>query len=326
MRDILKHLPILKAGTSKENYPLYAQLLHSEGGYVSTCDDSGYVRMKFDMVFEGNVNIFVLENVLKILPDEYGVDVTGNIVKIKTNKLNYDLKFVPMSFFPSMEEPDTEYMEIDEGILAILKTALAFTGANDYESVYFDDKGMLATNGQKILKYDGKSSLSKPVLLSRKIISLLQVGNFIGSDDNDNTVVKFPGGFAVFVSPHYSSFPCEKIREFSIPLLEDTKKLIDIGTFKDSLSKVIPIFFGESKRIVQLNNNDIGKLEICGESPFNGKAGASVKSELNEEFTILMDADLFNAVPDGYDLHIKDGVTDRLMAKNHSSEVILVGE
>ncbi len=325
MKDILNYLPILKAGTSKENYPLYAQLLHIEDGYVSTCNDAVFVKMKLGMPFDGNVNIFVFENALKMLPDEYNLVKEPNSIVITTKKLQYDLKLVPMTFFPSMEEPDVKYMEVDEGILSVLKTASSFTGLDKYEHVFFDDKGMLSTSGQKILRYAGKSSLDKPVILPKSVISLLKVGYFIGSDENDNTIVKFPNGFAIFTTPHYSSFPGEKIREFIDPLLEDTKKLVNVGVFKDALSKVTPIFFGETLRIVELKNDSFGILKIRGESPFNGVASASVKSELSESVLMYINVDLINVVPGEYDFHIKSGINDRLMAKNHSSEIVLIG-
>jgi hypothetical protein len=230
-----------------------------------------------------------------------------------------------MNFFPSMELPEITYTEVDEGILDLLKTALGFTGSNEYESVYLDGEGLLSTNGQKVLKYDGPTFLMKPIMLSRKIISLLQAGYLIGSDENDNTVVKFPNGFGVFVSPHYSSYPSEHMRNYISPLLLGTKKLVNVGEFKEQLGKVLPIFFGEGKRLVELKNDGNGSLTIKGQSPYNGVASVVMYSDLSYVFDMTIDADLFGAVPNEYDLHVKGDINNRLMAKNHSAEVVLMG-
>jgi hypothetical protein len=324
MRDIIKYLPMLKAGTSKENYPLYAQYLHIEDGFVATCNDDAYVKVDFDMPFKGNVNLFVLETILKTLPDEYGVKEGVDIVKINAKGRDYNLNNIQNNDlpFPEIPKPDIECLEIDEGLLSLMKSALSFVGNMEYASVYIDDKGLVSTNGQRLLIYEQDTKLDTPILLSKEIISSLKEGYKIGA--SGNTVVEFPGGYAVFTTPHYSSYPAENIRDYAAKALADTEPLLNVGEFKELLAKVNPTFFGEGKRIIDISNSN-GIIEVSGKSPYNGTAKASMSSMLQEDFDMTIDADHFTAVPDDYDLHVHLGSTDRIAAKNHVAEILLRG-
>jgi len=324
MRDLIKYLPMLKAGASKENYPLYAQYLHIEDGFVSTCDDSAYVRVGFDMPFKGNVNLFVLETILKTLPDEYTVKEGVDIVKINAKGRDYNLNNVHNNDlpFPEIPKPKTKLLEIDEGLLSLMKSALSFVGSMEYASVYVDNKGLIATNGQRLIIYEQDTKLDTPVLLSKEIISSLKKGYEIGA--SGNTIVEFPGGYAVFTTPHYSSYPVDNIREYAAFALADTELLLNVGEFKELLAKVDPIFFGEGKRIIDISNSN-GIIEVSGKSPYNGTAKASTSSLLQDDFAMTIDADHFSAVPNEYDLHVHLGANDRIAAKNHSAEILLRG-
>ena len=321
MRDLIKHLPMLKAGASKENYPLYAQYLHIDDGFVSTCDDAAYVRVDFDMPFKGNVNLFVLETILKTLPDEYKLEEKGDVIKVNTKKANYKLNNADLPF-PEIPRPPVHLLELDEGLISLMKSALSFVGNMEYESVYLDSKGLVATNGQRLLIYEQDTKLDTPILLSKEIISILKEGYKIGA--SGNTVVEFPGGYAVFTTPHYSSYPADNIREYATKALKDTQPLINVGEFKELLAKVNPIFFGEGKRIINIVNSK-GNIAILGKSPYNGTARANTTSMLQDNFDITIDADHFSAVPDDYDLHVHLGSDDRIAAKNHVAEILLRG-
>ena len=312
---------MLKAGASKENYPIYAQYLHIEDGFVSTCNDDAYVRVDFDMPFKGNVNLFVLETILKTLPDEYKVKEAGDIIKITAKGRDYKLNTTDLPF-PEIPKPSVECLEIDEGLLSLMKSALSFTGNMEYENVFIDKEGLISTSGQRLIIYEQDTGLEVPLLLSKEIISSLKVGYKIGA--SGNTVVEFLGGYAVFTTPHYSSYPAENIREYAVKALADTQPLINVGEFKELLAKVDPIFFGEGKRIINIVNSK-GTIAVLGKSPYNGKAKADTTSMLQDNFDITIDADHFSAVPNDYDLHVHLGSDDRIAAKNGVAEILLRG-
>ena len=323
MRDLIKYLPVLKMAASKENYPTYAQYVHCGDRFVSTCDDVAFVKVDFDMPFRGNVNLFVLETILKTLPDEYKLETDQDTVKVVTKKTQYVLNIADLPF-PELDRPDAEKFVIDEGNLEILKTSVNFTGVSEYENIYLDKDGLISTNGQRLFIYDQENILETPIMLNKKIISNLAVGYSIGVGDNGNVVIDFPDGYALFTTPHYSTYPAENIREWASKALPNTKPLINVGEFKDLLAKVNPIFFGEAKRFIHIENH-ARSLEITGESPFNGKAAANCKSDLKETFVMDIDADHFATVPNEYDLHVRVGTNDRIAAKNHVAQILLWG-
>ncbi len=324
MRDLVKYLPLLKAGASKENYPLYAQSLHVGQGFVSTCNDAAYIRVDYEMPMEfyGNVNLFVLETILKTLPDEFTITKDPDGIIIKAKGLIYRLNQADFEF-PEFAKPDKGELEVDEGFLSILKAAVSFTGDFEYEGIYVDGEGLIATNAQKLLLYNQPTGLKKPIVLTREIVNILDVGFKIGVEPSDNTVVTFPNGYAIFVTPHFSAFPADTIRSWGIGTLKDTQPLTSVSEFRGLLSQVAPIFFGEGKRLIRIENYN-NTVEVSGESPYNGKAKAQCNSAIKDLWATKMDMDLFGAVPDGYDIHIKLGVKD-IMAKNEISEIILVG-
>jgi len=170
--------------------------------------------------------------------------------------------------------------------------------------------------------YSQDTGLETPILLSKEMISTLKEGYKIGQ--GGNTVVEFPGGYALFTTPHFSSYPANNIREWATKALADTQPLISVGEFKELLAKVNPIFFGEGKRIINIVNSK-GTVAVLGKSPYNGKAKASAASMSQDDFDITIDADHFAAVPDEYDLHVHLGSSDRIAAKNHVAEILLRG-
>lgn len=324
MRDLVKHLPMLKAASSKENYPMYAQFLNVTDEYVSTCDDLSYVRVYFKMPFTGLVNLYVLETILKTLPDEYKVKQKGDKIFALAKGVDYELKTADYDF-PVIEVPkEVSMMEVDEGILDVFKLALSFTGELEYESVYVDKDGLLSTTGQRLLMYHQSTSLKNPLMLSRKIIQSLQVGDKVGVGSNNNVVVDFPNGYAMHTVPMAATYPAENIREWASSMVTDLEPIISVGEFKKLIAQVNPIFFGESQRTVHIYNTD-KTITVKAESPFNGEASASAKSELDDEFEILMNADFFSAVPDSYMLHAQLGQSERIVARSEVADIILAG-
>lgn len=324
MRDILKFMNILKVGASKDNYPLYCQLVNIENNKVRTCNDETYVELNLELGDVGNLNIYMLENILKMLPDEHEISTKGDSVFIKTRKSNYQLKLMDVTM-PTFSNPTIDTVDLDEGLISILKLAQKFTGSSEYENIYMDYNGILATDTQKLLMYDNNLKIEKPVILTKKVISSLKENCKIGSDINDNTVVKFYNGFAVFVVPHYSTFPSERIRNWVNGIFDDNKDLIDVIDFREMLKKVFPVFVGESKRIINIKNNNFN-FEINGKSSINGEIRTTGKSKLEDNFEININSDLFSSMPDDYTLRIKPRINNQIMASNGIANIVLIGE
>jgi hypothetical protein len=73
MKRLLRYLPLLRIGSSKDDYPLYAQLIHF-GDTIRACNDETFISVdNFGIDVKGNTNLFVLDSVLNKLPDNYEV-------------------------------------------------------------------------------------------------------------------------------------------------------------------------------------------------------------------------------------------------------------
>jgi len=322
MKQIIEYLPILKAATTKDNYPMYCQLVNIGEKTVRTCNSLAYVEINLDIGIKGKTNIFVLESLLKILPDESKIEKADDKIIVTTPKTSYTLNLVDIDI-PTFDEPDIDYLEVDEGLLAILQLARKFLGVDEYEHVYVDKSGFIATNGQKLLYYAFDTKLDRPLMLTRNIINMLEVGYKIGANENENAIVKFPFGFAIFTVQHHSLYPVDKIREFHEGLVSERNDLIQMSDFRAMLQKVSPVFIGESFKVVELTNNE-KKLVMKAESPYNGKASVEEDSVLEGDFNLEIDSTLLSCVPSECILQVK---LDQkfLMASDGHYDIILRG-
>jgi len=91
MRKLFNNLKYLKLGTNPIDYPIYSQLLFAVNNNLYTCNGSDSVIVfDADLGFEGAVNFYVLENILRLSDgeiEEHEVDSIHNILFIKNGRL-----------------------------------------------------------------------------------------------------------------------------------------------------------------------------------------------------------------------------------------------
>jgi len=323
MKKIYDNLNYLRLGASPSDYPIFSQLLFTKGGDAFTCNGSEFVcihDVKLDLD-GGAINLYVLENILKLFDGDVGEYVIeGDKVLIDKGNFKTDLNISRMEL-PSLDFGDVDTYKVTEELLTNLKKAVDFTGQGILEYVYLCEDYLCATNGARVVVIDKPDYVGEPIGLSKKIISTLKVGDSIGTKDN-NIVLYFKDGYAVFTVDKVDTYPSAKIKKFIDTSFEKTEELFDLASLKGAFSQVETVLFKETKKLVNLQNKPNTLLFIQANS-INGEAKTSISRVSDKEFEMVFDINLVRGIAENYNVLISD-VNDKLLLCDLTTKIIIM--
>ncbi len=323
MKELINLLPLLKIGASKEPYPVYAQCLNSTGSQVQTCNNNVYVSLDCRLPFKGTANFFTLNGILEKLAErDFSSNVKEDKILVKTNNSQYSVSLLNLDF-PQKEAPEIDSVDLDEDLLQQLRIASKFTGKEIYSYVYLFSDGILATNTTRMFYKQIKiPNIKKPVAINTKILSTLFDGCAVGSDENNNTVVFYPNGFAVFTVDNISYYPAEKILKF-METNEERQVLCNILALREWFDSITPIFGMDKANYISVKKEG-KKLVLSAESAASGEAVMVQEVECTNDFRFLMDAGMLKDCPSSFDVKVGTGNLDRLVLSDGDGGVVVL--
>jgi len=319
MKRIFENLQYLKLGTNTSDYPVYAQLLFSKDGDLITCNNSEYVCLH-DVDFDlngGAINLYVLENVLKLFDGGIGeYEIKDNKVVINKGNFKTELNISRMEL-PKLnfKKITVDPFQITEELLTALKKASFFTGAGILEYIYLCEDFICATNGSRLMVIDNPTYQGEPIGISRKILSMLKVGDSVGTKDH-NVIVYFKGGYVVFTVDKVDTYPAEKIKKFIDTAFKSVEELSDLDSLKGAFGLVEPVLFKETRKLVTMTNGKESMMSIQASS-INGEAKSSIDSSSDKKFELVFDIDSVRGITDNYYLLIGKEVDKLLLCKDN---------
>ena len=321
MRELIKLLPRLGAGVSKDVFPLYGPFLHSDGQKVVTCNDEVYIETNIQLPFIGSVNFFVLDKLLKSTSEKLNIQKQeSSQLSFVDGSLSSNLSMLEMEY-PSFKKPDIKMVEVTGKLYNSLLLSTKFLGSGIYSNICVDAGVIISTDTSKIFFSVEDLVLSERMSLNSKIVSFLKVGDKIGTHNN-NVVVEFEGGFGIFTSEDISRYPVTKIMSFIDKSKSSLKKICSINVVKEECAKLSHIFFGELIQEIEFSNEDYS-LVMSAESVVNGKSQTKVKSDLQDKFSIKLDYSYLSHIPSSY-LMYRGDVDDKLLFKHEKDDSIIV--
>lgn len=330
--SILNNLKILKLASVKENYPPYGSYINSFEGIATTSDEISFISLNKKMPFDGYLNIFLFEDVLKVGKENISIEQPkDDLLYITFDNTNTTLNLASNLNMPFFSMPDVPLTSLDTEIINVLKSAINFVGAKiPYRCVYFGNGYICATDHGRVFLYQNDSIQNSPVALNKKIISFLTEAIQIGTH-NSNIVLSWKEtediaeGYGLFATDLLSGFPIDSIMSFVSGSKLDTKYLCNFAVIKDALNKIKSIFTGESNPILNIVNKN-KKLTITGGSIVNGIMNAEYDSELEEECSIEISTGVLGSISIDYNVYIYPKLeTDKLILNNDKSDIIVMG-
>jgi hypothetical protein len=316
-----KFLPVLKIGASKDDYPHYASYVNITGGQLQTCNKKESVVFDLDTGFEGSVNIYVLEDVLKntINPD---IEQIGNELHISEGDFRSILTIEDIGF-PQIKDPSTKGLKISDDIINTLKTANVFTGTGIYNYIYLGKEFIVSTDGSRMFFKSLKSNIETPIPVNSSIISTLNNECVLASSE-ENAVVVYKNGYIIFTVPYLDTYPIEKITNFIKESRTNLQKICNVAVLQDAIKKVSSVFIGESVGFVSLENKD-NTLGIKATSEVNGTSFIGIASEVRDEFKMSINCEFLKGINLDFDVYVDVNNSDRLYLKDlDGAEVVLL--
>ena len=317
MKEILK---VLKLGVKSEDYPYFCQHIHFGKNIRST---NGSVYVEFDenkYPIEGDVNFFVLENVLNNCETPQ-IEQKDAKLNIKDGDFKSTL-IVDKMDFPSHPELDIDFVELNEDFLYIIKSAMKFTGDGLFSYVHINEDYVLSSlNKEKVFYHKHNEDINNVIGINKKILSTLSEGVKLGVL-NHNAVIKFNGGKIIFKIALLDNFPSD----FIIKIVEEKPecfKLCNVALLQDTVKKVSSILTNERVKKVYLENSD-SRLTVRAESAVNGVSSSIVDSELKQEWSGEFYNDFLNNVDLDFDLFVNFN-NKNIYLSNERSEIVIVG-
>jgi len=328
---MLSNLRILKNASVRDDYPIFGGHLRSHDKKIMTSDHKNFILMNKELPFEGYINIFVYENLLKKSSEDLELKQEDSKLKCEFDNTKVSLNLLQELNMPFVEPPkDIKMYDLDEETIGILKFASKFVGKDDeYKNVYFGNNLIIATDKQKIFYKETDIDI-EPIALSKKIISFLFKGIKIGSYQN-NVVVSWEenesivSGYGLFSTEVFVEYPIDSIKAYINTSKKDVTKLCNMAVIKDAIDKISTVCIGESDPIIEIKNNNY-TVEISGESKFNGSIISDYDSEMQDNYSINTYISSFNNISFDYNIFINPELSSnkRLLISNDDSYIFFM--
>ena len=330
MKKLLELLPILKLGTSTDNFPIYAQSLHITPEFLSTCNDDVSIRIKSHLDFSGDISFFVLNSILHKFQGNIDYEFLGETLFLSSEGFNTSLNVTDFGF-PEIEgpTPDNFKITITDELESVIKLAINFIGSKGIFSYVYMGKGnIIAADSSRVFLFEDNDLIKDcEVLLNSRILPLAVEGVKVGSYSN-NTVVQFENGYAIFVVHDSDDYPTDNAKNYIKNSTENITRICNIAVIKDALEKVQHILFGEKEQVIYLSNKN-SRLKIVAESAMNGISTYNADSDSDESFSIDMPISYFRKIPLNFDLFVEKSNPrpDKIiLSDNEKSTIMLMGD
>jgi len=309
----------LKLGTTKQDYPVYGQYLHSTGKQVQTYNKEVLVCIDHELPFKGSTNFFVLENYLK---NDYELEQDNDIINVKFENFKSKL-VIDYVGFPVINPPVYKNgLIITEELLYMLKYALNFTGNDCYKYVIVTNKGIIATNKQKLIYFNKPLDIKSNIYVDKRIVNVLKEGYEINADEN--TFVKFEGGYMIFEIDDISELNINKIFTRILEYANNVTLLCNAAYFQDAIQKVSSVLFLETKKCIDIFNKKMN-LMILAES-CNGESSIEYKSGIKKRYESKFNINNFTNISLDYNVYVNLENQNYLYLKNENSEIVIIKE
>ena len=311
-------LPFLKQASSNKEYPIYASYLHSDGKSLSTYDNYLYMKFDYEAPFKGDVNIFMLDSILHNLKEYTIKQQSENKLFIEGSGAKYNIVISNYNF-PDIQKEITEYKYITDELLNLLKYASFFLGNDIYSYIYIDKDKLVATNINKLFYHKFENFEINPLLISKRLLSVISNEASIGIIDN-TIGVKYQNGIVLQAIPKVESYPIDRISTYLEKETKNLKLIVNIALIRDAISKLNPIFSGEKATIINIANKH-NKCRLIAESALNGRAVVEINSDLEDIVDINVNSKYLKNISYDYDLFINDN--NNLVCRNDDDSFII---
>ena len=324
----------MKHSASNDTFPLYASYLQSKDGYLKTCNDDSFSKFKFDAPFEGSVNIFVLESMLKDLDDNTTLSVEGSQLVIKCGNFRSKLPLVNIEVPERPLPADTQNIEVTRDLYDALTMAVKFTLSQSasvadaylYKYIIIDPEAIISTDTSRSYFKSVSLDITKPVIINAKILnSLSEKSMFIGSFNNI-TFVEYSDGYSLFTTHMLDDYPISRIKVYYKNWNEGLTPLCSYEALSDAMKQVAPILMNEKLNSITLHNEN-SELYVSSESKINGTAEVKIPTEFGKDFKLQMDLKQFKGVAGDFTVYVKAEEDVRLLflKSDVGSQVVLSG-
>jgi len=328
MKDLIELLPILRFGTDKKSYPIYASYISSVGASVRVCNDLFFIKADAEVPFYGNVNYFVLESILKTRENMECND-SETIITITDNKnFNSKIPKMPMDI-PDLPRPSTATLVLSHEMIESIKLASLFTGKDLYSNVLLFNGGILASDKLRIYYNPIELNLESTISLNHKVIQFIATladKYTVGLSEKDVLCIDFGRGYALCPPESNSEYPYSKIVEFVDNMSQIVTDLCPVDQLLKALKDTSPVFFGETSNAVFLDNDNHG-LDVIASSPLNGEIKVGLESLIQKQFKTQFQASMFKSIPSDYMVAIDPANPNKLFLKTtfDKSSIVLMG-
>lgn len=324
MNNFIRYLPVLKLGSTKYNYPSYGSYLHSDSKSLETCNDKIFIHIDCNSPFVGDVNIFVLDDIIKKVGEDVIIVQEEEKLKISKGRFSSVLEIEQFPF-PDMKEPEVELTKLDENTINTIKQALGFISTSDTKLSYvFLGNGCIMASDKSKIFYK-ELDIKDLIGINKSIFPILHDGCKVGTEIY-NTVVGFENGYGKFVVDPIRDFPYKKMREYINNSVEGIKPVCDIDILKDACNKIMPIFFNESKTFARIEGNSDGDILISASNRINGSVQEYIKGVSDFTFDISINISFFGGINNEYTVNIDPNCQDRLVLTNDNGiKIIFLG-
>lgn len=323
LKELKKALVYLKRGATKDTFVPFGVFLCSDGKKVWTFNYDTFVTVNIQLPFSGLVNIFILDNILKTVSNDAVVKIEDEKLLISEGTIKSSLTIVEFSsqidFF---EKPVVPLLSVTNSLIEDFKTALNFV---DNKSFLFMDNYCIMS-----VKADGSGAFCKliesgikTVGVTSEIVSIFSEGNKIGGVD-ENVVVEFEKGYAIFSVPLTSDFPYVKLKSIFNSTIHNNKSfLCNLAVIKDAITKLSAIFSNDKDSDMKIENVK-KELKITASSSFNDKVEIDYSTQLEQEYKVSIDYSLFKGVPLDYNVLVGNKANRSMLLTNGDSNIILM--
>ncbi len=318
-----EEISVLKLGASKKEFPYYCQYADFTKDSIRTCNSRVYVEIDNPFDIEGDINLFVLDEILKNC-NEPEIYQDGTMLKIRDGNYKTSLVIDDIEF-PEM--PEIENLELIglEDIYEILKEAIKFVGSGLYSYIYLCNDCILATDKSRVFSHKLDLSLSQVVGIDKQILSALGENCKLGVRDN-NTIVVYDSGVVRFQATILDNYPKSEIIKVMSKSKVNIEKLCNVYPLQQAVKKISPMLMNEQSSFIGLKNAD-KKLDVYVDSITNGISVMTIDSAVESKFEMSIDYTFFNNINIDYDVYVNEVENvDRLYLTNGKSDIVLLGE
>jgi len=322
MLELLKITEILKIGATSKNYPPYGQYMVSESGILQTNNDNVFVNIEFDLPFNGGVNIFVLNDLLKKLDQDkpFHLSSEGNILTIESGNSKTDLNIHPIK----IPQPKVGIPEklVDISIASILRHASKFAGSGSYGYVFIDNNAVIAYDSKRFFVADIIETGVK-LGLGKSALSLINDDCSIGEKDGIVHIQMNEADYAKFSEyVKFDEVPTNKIKAIVKNTFVDSKSICEVKALKEAADLLSPVFFGERSHFITLKSGDA--LMVSASSAVNGESQVKLVADNNLEFTINLGVELLKTIPDSYRMYYSPKFPDRVLFLFEQCSIVMM--